>query len=122
MSERMNPAVKAAWVAALRSGEYEQTTEALKDRRGHCCLGVLCDLYAKEAGIEKWSAETLSGNADGDFALKFDGGLPSIEVLIWAGYDWLKGVRIKGVRYPLYEHNDGGRTFAEIADAIEAQL
>ena len=41
----MNPDVKAAWVAALRSGAYTQGTGMLRRDLGgkveHCCLGVL---------------------------------------------------------------------------------
>jgi hypothetical protein len=46
--------VREAWVAALRSGEYEQgrgllvQSSASGDR--HCCLGVLCKLAVK-AGL-----------------------------------------------------------------------
>lgn len=36
-----------AWIAALRSGEYEQTTECLQDRCGYCCLGVGADVVRK---------------------------------------------------------------------------
>lgn len=31
-------------VAALRSGNYSQTTKTLCDDRGFCCLGVACDI------------------------------------------------------------------------------
>lgn len=35
--------VKNKWVAALRSGEYEQCTKFLFDgKSSYCCLGVLC--------------------------------------------------------------------------------
>lgn len=40
----MNPELKTNWIAALRSGDYTQTTSAIKDERGHCCLGVLAEL------------------------------------------------------------------------------
>jgi hypothetical protein len=33
------------WITALESGEYSQTTACLRDFRGFCCLGVLCDVY-----------------------------------------------------------------------------
>lgn len=32
------------WIAALRSGEYEQGYGALREIGGYCCLGVLADL------------------------------------------------------------------------------
>lgn len=56
---RMDPAVKAQWLTALRSGEYKQTGGTLKGRTldddgyatgpvGFCCLGVLCDVVAPD--------------------------------------------------------------------------
>lgn len=36
------------WVAALRSGEYHQTKEAMVDPYGYCCLGV----GAVECGLD----------------------------------------------------------------------
>ena len=48
----MNPKVKAKWLKALRSGEYDQTIGRLLRRTPEgdkfCCLGVLCNLYAQE--------------------------------------------------------------------------
>lgn len=51
------------WIKALRSGKYKQTTGLLKEslnkhkkdagKVGFCCLGVLCDLAAKDGG-EQW--------------------------------------------------------------------
>lgn len=119
---KMDPEVKARWVAALRSGEYRQTKESLKDSRGHCCLGVLCDLYAKEAGRSRWGKD-LSSKADGDFSThNEDKGIPCVVVGIWSGLDTRAVVLIGGDEKPLYAHNDDGCTFAEIADAIESQL
>jgi hypothetical protein len=41
--------IKAQWVAALRSGEFEQGKTALKTNEGsYCCLGVLCELAVRE--------------------------------------------------------------------------
>jgi len=42
--------VRAAWVAALRSGRFNQGTDYLNNDGMFCCLGVLCDL-AVEAGV-----------------------------------------------------------------------
>jgi hypothetical protein len=50
MQERkMNAQVKAEWVAALRSGKYQQGKGALKRKKRngvihHCCLGVLLEV------------------------------------------------------------------------------
>lgn len=42
--ETMDQALKARWVAALRSGEYEQGHMRLRKGDRFCCLGVLADL------------------------------------------------------------------------------
>lgn len=38
----------AAWLAALRSGEYEQGRGCLSDNGKFCCLGVACDIAVKQ--------------------------------------------------------------------------
>jgi hypothetical protein len=38
----MTPEIQAAWVRALRSGEYKQGRGTLKQNDCFCCLGVLC--------------------------------------------------------------------------------
>lgn len=48
----MNQDIKELWVQALRSGEYQQSRNSLRRNGGYCCLGVLCDLYAKEHNVE----------------------------------------------------------------------
>lgn len=35
------------WVAALRSGDWRQTTGHLKREGGYCCLGVLAELLGQ---------------------------------------------------------------------------
>jgi hypothetical protein len=114
MAEKMNPEVKAQWVAALRSGEYKQTKGHLKQDGGHCCLGVLCDLYAKQSGIQSWTSDDF-GHAD-------DKELAGERVLAWSGLRHQVYVDIGEDRALLHIHNDKERTFDEIADAIEAQL
>jgi hypothetical protein len=42
---KINPEVKAAWVTALRSGEYKQGQGKLRIENHYCCLSVLCDLH-----------------------------------------------------------------------------
>lgn len=81
------------WLDALRSGEYPQTELVLKDENGYCCLGV--------------AAEIMSLDLDGDVypALRKGFGMDARE----QGY--------------LINLNDGeGRSFNEIADAIEGML
>ena len=51
---KLDPKVKAAWVAALTSGKYrkakwELRRTGLNGHHSYCCLGVLCNLGAKKA-------------------------------------------------------------------------
>jgi hypothetical protein len=48
----MNTELKTKWLAALRSGEYTQTSGSLRDNDGHCCLGVLCDVIDHTAWVD----------------------------------------------------------------------
>lgn len=42
------------WIKALRSGKYKQGKGYLRTNKNEfCCLGVLCDLAAKDGG-EQW--------------------------------------------------------------------
>lgn len=42
------------WIAALRGGDYPQTEGKLQTDIGFCCLGVACDLYARDSNEEYW--------------------------------------------------------------------
>ncbi len=46
----MNKEIKARWVEALRSGNYEQGRYNLRHQNQFCCLGVLCDVVKDEVG------------------------------------------------------------------------
>lgn len=123
----MNPKVKKRWVEALRSGKYEQGKRRLRSENTFCCLGVLCDLYRIDQG----------GRADwkyGELGCSFLGQMNElpIEVARWSGLNDTAGdaVFIASIDSGPYdipdqclaEHNDEGRTFEQIADAIEKQL
>lgn len=108
------------WVAALRSGEYRQTTEALRNCKGFCCLGVLVDIYldtSPDATVKQRETWT-----EGEFWVPHAGGyyenavLPSI-VREWAGMKFSDGALGEG-KY-LTAMNDTGMSFSEIADVIE---
>lgn len=129
----MNPDVKAKWVAALRSGEYNQADGALRIKDTFCCLGVLCDLYKQEQGgtwelTAYMGAEMLDGqyhfvppNNDGQ-----PGVLPTC-VAKWAGLK-LNDPHLKTECTNedsiecISELNDRGAKFDHIADLIEQQL
>jgi hypothetical protein len=40
------------WINALRSGDYNQCQNVLKDGDSFCCLGVLTDLLIKDGSIK----------------------------------------------------------------------
>jgi hypothetical protein len=47
MSEFTNEEIiqhRKDWVSALRSGKYTKTIGFLKTEKGHCCLGVACEV------------------------------------------------------------------------------
>lgn len=70
------------WTAALRSGDYRQTTGQLKEGRSYCCLGVLCETlgwdipelnmsdisdytYSKlDTELSGWSSKCITMNDD----------------------------------------------------------
>ncbi len=108
--EKMNPEVKAAWVKALRSGEYSQGTGQLRSaEEKYCCLGVLCDI----APVGEWGGEAYIAGPD-DWASAF---LPR-RVADWAGLSSTNPA-IGGTGGELSYKNDRGATFAQIADLIE---
>lgn len=79
----MDKQIKECWIAALESGVYPKGKSALmNDIGGFCCLGVLCDLYAKEHDAG-WTSDgfglTIEGTTKGPDSLVPD------EVRAWAG-------------------------------------
>jgi hypothetical protein len=95
MRKRMNPEIKAKWIAALRSGQYEQArgglqrylyrdTETGRIDCGFCCLGVLCDL-ASHQGVCFWYGHDAAVTRDGEVCTNADS-LPK-EVMEWAGLE-----------------------------------
>lgn len=119
--EKMNQDIKKKWVAALRSGEYKQGRNSLKNHEGeYCCLGVLCDLAVRE-GLkveEKFHPSNRQYSFDGDF-----GFLP-LSVRQWAQLSESSPTLTSGEdKEKLDCLNDLYRlTFNEIADLIEEQL
>lgn len=112
----MNPEVKAKWLEPLRSGKYQQGTHGLKNGLGNnhafCCLGVLCNIsklgfwddvvYRTEKGCSvSWLPEPVTS---------------------WALIEESPEAGIGEIQRKLSQMNDGGSTFSEIADWIEANL
>jgi len=124
----MNSHIKQKWIDALRSGKYHQGQSKLYSGDGFCCLGVLCDIYAKEVGDIAWVKKDPSKTVDDD---KWDYWyfddqsevLPDC-VCKWAEMDEDDPVLTKGQYYltSLAELNDKGATFEDLAEVIEEQL
>ena len=126
-SNPMKPEIKKLWVGALRSGKYEQGKYTLRSGDEFCCLGVLCNL-ATQQGLDLRVVKV----GQITFYDYQRCGLPA-KVLKWAGLDqdfppsewplaWVSGgcpVPLPRAGGTLAYLNDSGRTFHEIAVAIE---
>jgi hypothetical protein len=121
----MNPEIKAQWVAALRSGEFEQGKGTLKRDGKFCCLGVLCELAARagvvtaaqDRGITRYGTGLEHGTGIAD-----SGTLPP-SVRHWAEVDSHNPNLIPNNHESAAAYlNDGGVPFAHIADLIEYHL
>lgn len=118
---KLDPEVKSGWLEDLRSGSYLQCKSDLKRRDDdgnltHCCLGVL---------YERFGGATQEPRPSGGFIFKepsaSPGGfthhesMPGAKVRQWAGLPY----KVASV---LAEANDGGATFAEIAEFIDKEM
>ena len=121
----MEPEIKAEWIKRLRSGDYVQGINALRDNYDkHCCLGVLCEIAVEREITERWEnyAEwpgTYAYGSNDDDSLK-TGTMPD-EVWKWAGlYDDVGSYKDNYNDVATLTHlNDTGSTFDEIANVIE---
>jgi len=111
------------WTAALRSDEFKQGRHVLHNlsNNTYCCLGVACEVFARENSInrEEWAT---TDDLDGPLkAEKFDDNgeyLPK-QVQEWLGM--VTDYTIDGE--DLTQLNDvEKRSFAQIANFIEKKL
>ena len=121
----MNQQIKQQWIKALRSGEYQQTQEQLRDHHGYCCLGVLCDLYGKANPNGSWKKENNLFHFE-TFKNEYEYSTLPQSVSEWAG---LGGVDNPVVEYgeekvvAISDLNDKEQLpFNQIAAIIEEQL
>jgi hypothetical protein len=99
---RLDADIKEKWLAALRSGEYQQGREFLYSDGKYCCLGVLgavCGISAdkmEDVGLltELYAAQILK----------------------------IENVNLLHNGDSLEELNDNGFSFAVIADIIENEM
>lgn len=120
----MKPEIKAAWVAALRSGKYKQGMKFLNRNGAFCCLGVLCEL-AKEAGV----TETTNHSAFKNIVMYSDKcSMPPTVVYQWSGLSAPvvpspPNIKSRHNEVSIAELNDEyNYTFDQLADLIERHL
>ena len=113
------------WIKALRSGKYQQTRHALRNEKGYCCLGVLCDIFSEELHLDPVTRYINDTCFDVAYS-------ESATVLPISVADYV-GLKTREGRFSKYRHgvkevheyealtslNDDGATFAEIADILE---
>jgi hypothetical protein len=124
----VNAEIAKKWVAALRSGEYRQSKSQLRRGDGFCCLGVLCELAAKE-GVGQWNGTAFTtdrmhmGGDFVDFVNHRDVHYLPHGVTGWACVQ-SKDPQVlddNNGKSHLSELNDNGFTFDQIATIIEKQ-
>lgn len=122
---KMNPTIKKMWVDALLFGNYKQSKKSLRSNNGFCCLGVLCDVYSKEAKRKKLYNHRLFSWRDYHGRSVFidrDDMLPALMVSkAGLGYDD-PCVIYRGKECTLSSLNDDGVSFKMIAGIIINQL
>jgi hypothetical protein len=102
----MKKALKAKWVAALRSGKFTQGTGEMRSTNSdggysYCCLGVLC---AISPAVAKYVPGYWTEN-----------GVLGPTACAYAGFD-------EDVQWELAGRNDTGNSFKRIATYIEKHL
>jgi len=108
----MKKEIAEKWIAELRSGKYQQTSAALQDKYGFCCLGVACHVFIPSDQIQL--------DLDG----RITGGMPYNQP---GSPLWLSGINNDFERKTgeeLADLNDGTTeygsfSFDEIADLIQ---
>jgi hypothetical protein len=129
--KRTHSRIISTWLKALRGQlptKYKKVTGSLckvtstGKVKGHCCLGVLCDLAAK-AGIIPMPDFKLGWDVNYD--MLYDGRTTDLSytVLQWAGLNGSCGefINSKGNDTSLAAYNDKGKSFKQIADIIESK-
>lgn len=103
---------RAAWVAALRSGEYKQGRKCLRKDDRYCCLGVACELHRLHEGGPEWNLRAVGEHS----SYKGETACLPVSVQRWLGVSTFWG-RFAGTT--LADVNDKGYPFSKIADLIE---
>lgn len=124
----MNKDIQARWTARLREHPELQGKGYLRKGDKRCCLGVLCDIAVEDGVI------TAEQDASGVWYYDGASGLLPHSIQRWAGLGssnpvfspdgYAVTLNEDGQRdyFSLANANDGGTTFAVIADIIDEQL
>lgn len=107
----MDKELKAKWVAALRSGRYEQARQAFREGDGFCCLGVLADICEKG----EWDERVYVINNNATDEVELDGDLGPYGRPLF-------GMDEKTEKHLIRLNDDDGADFCQIADYIETAL
>lgn len=117
------------WIAALKSGEYDQGHEALKTDAGYCCLGVMEEVcfdveFTKDlCGIEWVDDEGNSAIPSGrkSETMGLFKKLTEEDLELIASYGLLAPPNhLESMRWALMVYaNDNGLNFEQIADFLE---
>ena len=118
------------WVAALRSGDFEQGRNVLASLDGrYCCLGVACEVYRRHFDLPKGRSISAAAYFFGStpeprrMTSPFEGVfvLPG-DVATWLGLATPTGRFGPNGDASLADLNDmRSASFAEIADVIESE-
>ncbi len=120
--KKMDQAIKAKWIAALRSGQYDQTQGRLRspltdEYNKFCCLGVACDVY-DSGGWKKLEQIGKNPPVWNHVATDRSYSQASLSYHMMA----VLGICSSTQAHLINMNDKEGKTFAEIADWIEANL
>lgn len=141
----MDTELKTEWVAALRSGDYEQGRSQLSYDGKYCCLGVLCEILVNKGQMKRDEDGPFVGyrSLAGDYeesVLPRDIAREVFGMIELGGVECTNNTGVydaeridnrnpfadepeDGLTGALTTDNDrAGKTFAEIADIIEAKF
>lgn len=110
---------QSKWLDALRSGRYSQGKDYLRCGDNYCCLGVAAELFDVPSSVD------CLNESDGSPIYEFGGDvfeapLQVLQNLALYGFVGEPAPDAEGILGCLTELNDGGKSFSEIADIIEA--
>lgn len=98
------------WIAWLKSGVFKQTQDSLQDEKGHCCLGVGCELFIPDNKKKFWDIYVYEQELEGEFPNE-QPYAPKWLQLIDDDVEAKKSFKIS-------ELNDDGKSFKQIANIL----